>query len=188
MRLYHIDRTGGIPGPGQLDNAWVYSRHGSLYWEDKPVSEFTLVQDAFTEHFFEAARMKEFPFMPSRFTSFFACDQAYFPAWWNTLVKQDDPNLKVWEVEAVQAVRLDAAMLQTFWFVGEELYFSPSEAQRYARAYWRQASIEFQRRNRCLQPDLPEYEPTYEYLLPYPVRVLRQVPAEEVAVLRAPAV
>ncbi len=186
MKLYHIDRAESISDPGLLRSEFPISKHGSYYWKDKPLSNFCLVRDAITEHLFESVRYREFSYMPSRFSSFFACDKQYFEFWWKTLVTQDFPNPKVWEVEADQAICLDASMLQSFWCRDNEWYFSPSQAENYARAYWSRTSEEFLRGSQSHRNNQAEHVPQYEYLLPLPVRVLRQLSVEEVAALRCP--
>lgn len=124
---YHVDRVGSLQ-PGKISTLPItgsidaVSRFTEQYFPDGvsavgakrldicPFGSYEL--PAFcAEAIFECVRMKEFPNMPSRFTSFFAArTQKEAVNWFNTLSYggQSYPNAILWEVEYEKGYLLDA--------------------------------------------------------------------------------
>lgn len=183
MKLYHIDNYASLSGPITLGKMDSLSSHGAYYWKEKPFTDMKSVMNSITEHFFEAVRVKEFPKMPSRFLSMFACFPEDLPPWVSFFERQGFPVDHVWEVDAHEAVRLDASLLKSFWDYPDGVWFDPAFATVCARAYWGQSSIDTLRDDRSPQP-CPWIEgPFFECLLPLPVRVLRLLSPAELAAL-----
>lgn len=192
MVLYHIDRKGEFHEPGIISlQPSGRSRHGDYYWKEKPMKDFSAVMNSVTEHFFESIRLKHFPHMPSRFTSFFACTEEQIQPWISCFERQGLLIENIWKVETTSdCYCLDSALLQTFWLYEDGLWFDPAFGEVCARAYWDSASIATLHDDRCPQPycwlgtpDSPIL-PKWETLAGFPVHLLHRLPLEEIESLR----
>lgn len=182
MKLYHVDRKGLIASSGSLAlQSSGLSTHGDYYWLEKPVKDFGSVLNSVTEHFFEAVRYQSFSHMPSRFHSFFACQPEDLKPWVDLFTRTGPPVNRVWEIEVKEeaCMRLDAALLKTFWLYDDGHWFDPAFAKVCAHAYWGQSSIDTLRDGRSPQPSPWGSAPMWECLVAFPFEVVRMLSQSE---------
>jgi hypothetical protein len=151
MRLKAVN-TGGRPEAAHLNEMYPegFSRHGVIYacGYAEPGPELR------REHVLEFVRQDHYPHLPSRFTSFFACESAddarklKAEGW---LGQEGWGNAVIWVVEAESYFRADMGLF------GFSRY---ANVEQIAHAYWRQ--VESPR-------------PFWELLLKPPVTVIKRL-------------
>lgn len=181
MKLYHVDRHDQLEGLigdrlPLVDN--VISFHGLTYAQPVPLDGSQDCKSILIEHFFELVREARFPNIPSRFVSFFACDYQGLRTWIDPLRLNKDSV--IYEVEGANQFRVDGRLLTIGLYTDEKYIFNPRYANLFANAYWQQSSSESLRHSLSQENVVPFPPPQWEYLVQFPVRILRKLSQDEV--------
>ena len=173
MLYYHIDRLGSLQPNTTLNAGFGMSEHGIRYWNRVSVDDFGDFQSFVTEHLFEEVRLADFPTKPSRFVSFFACTKDTIRPW----IDFFGTTFPIYEVcSPVSALKADSALLEAFWNYPDGYSFDPGRARIQARLYWSGRSIRDLYEVYPVPKNIP---PRWEYLLAFPVKVLRRADPSE---------
>lgn len=173
MLYYHIDRRGSLQPNTTLNAESGMSEHGIQYWGDVHVEDFKVFKSYVIEHLFEEVRLAEFPTKPSRFASFFACTKDTIRPW----IDFFGTASPIYEVcSPVPALKADSALLNAFWYYPDGCWFDPGRARIQARLYWSGRSIRDLYEVYPVPKNIP---PRWEYLLAFPVKILRRADPSE---------
>lgn len=182
MKLYHADRHNRLDMfIGQIiplvDN--VISIHGLSYSQSIPLDGSSDCNTMLIEHFFELVREARYPNMPSRFISFFACEHEGLLAWKEPLRLTGDSA--IYEVEGSDQYRVDGRLLTIGLYNNNKYMFNPKYANLFANTYWQQSSSENLHHSLSQDKVTPFPPPQWEYLVQFPVQILRKLSKDEVA-------
>lgn len=182
MKLYHVDRCNrlehSIGARIHLDYD-TPSLHGLTYAQPVPLDGSQNCKNILIEHFFELVREARYPHMPSRFISFFACDHEGLRAWKDSLGLNE--HSMIYEIEGADQFRVDGQLLTIGLHTDGKYMFNSKYANLFANTYWQQSSSESLRQSLSQENIGPFQNPQWEYLVQFPVRILRKLSQDEVA-------
>lgn len=184
MYLYHIDRYGYIkegqtinliqpqnPNPffnklrlKHYKNGLSFSGLNYLLAPDIFNVDMRMRQTIF-EIIFEQVRYRSFKRRPSRFQSFFGCDESGLQEWMNIFLSYEDATYPIYKIDAKNVFKADSRFVSDIVYglpgmTPDNSVLSVSQIDYQATFYWRGRSTA---------------NPLFEYLIKPPFRVLDRI-------------